>query len=200
MTTWSPCREGGPLKYTAGRRRSGSVLIALAVLAGITLGGCRTVEGSLDLERALEQAGYTEVDVSPFSGSLSHLEVSLVPASEEGGPEGQADQAAGIVWTVFPLRFEHLTVEVRTSGGRVAQPYSYDEMTTRFGPRRPSLDRREMRDEVAKVAVGVTAALVGAAVLVVAGSAVAVALMVRSHRRRAAAGPPPWPPGPPSPA
>lgn len=171
----------------AQRRSRAAVVLGAAVAVSVALGGCGPVRDTARTVRALERAGYTNVDVAPFGDSHGHLQVKATPSSSEGGPEGQANQAAGIVWTVFPMRFDHLTVAVGTPQGRVAQVHSYDDMAQTFGPRDPSLDKRAMSDEVEAVAIKVTAIVVAAWILVAGGSTLAAVLVVRRRRRRRSA-------------
>jgi len=170
--------------YAAQRRPRAAIGLGAAVAVSVALGGCSPLGDTARTVRALERAGYTHVEVAPFGGSHGHLQVKATPSSSEGGPEGQANQAAGIVWTVFPMRFDHLTVAVGTPQGRVAQVYAYADMGQTFGPRDPSLDKRAMSDEVDAVAIKATAFLVAAWILVAGGSTVAAVRVVRRRRSR----------------
>jgi hypothetical protein len=174
----------------------GRRVAAGALLTGIVLlTACTTIRGLVDTEDALKRAGFTEVDVGFSSAEgFDQVEVTVGPASSEGGPDAQADQAATVVWTTFPLRFDLLRVELLAPYQGAVTTYTYGEMEEIFGPRPPGLDDKELGDDVVRTGVIVAAVLVGGGLLFVAAATLAIVLGVRASRRRKSVTPPPWPP------
>ena len=148
---------------------------ALAGLAALTVlaTGCGRAEGVRDTRRALERAGYTQVDVTVRSGG--GIDVVSVDAV---GPD--AERATQIVWTTVPVRFDQLVVSV----GTFVSADSYEALVERFGPRNPDLDRRQISDQVVRDGLDLMLLLTLGAVLSVAGVVTLGLLVVRTARGR----------------
>jgi hypothetical protein len=175
---------------------------ALALAGLLLLAGCTTVRGLIDTEDALRRAGYTDVDVGFDSANgFDQVKATVRPPSTEGGADGQAEGAAQVVWTTFPLRFDLVRVALlgEFEGSTSAFTYTYGEMAEMFGPRPPGLDDKELGDEVVKAGVGIAVVLVVGGLVFLAAVVLAIVLGVRASRRRTSVTPPPWPPviGPP---
>lgn len=134
----------------------------LAVLAcALALAGCGTARGVDDTRRALERAGYREVEVTLRSGG--GIDVARVDGAPEGAPP--AEQAAEVVWNTLPVRFDQLVVALGTD----TTLFGYEALAGRFGPRAPSLDRRQVSEEVVEDGLELVLLLSAGAVLSVAG-------------------------------
>ena len=144
-------------------------LLALALLA---LAGCGRAEGLADTRRALEGAGYAEVDVNVRSGG--GIDVVRVDAAG-----AEPDRAAQVVWTTLPVRFDQLVVSL----GREASNYGYEGLAERFGPRDPDLDRKQLSDQVVRDGLDLMLLLTLGAVLSVGGVVVLGLLLLRTARR-----------------
>jgi hypothetical protein len=154
-------------------------LVAL-VLCTVALAACGRAQGVADTRRALEQAGYHDVDIALRSGG--GIGVARVTAGAGGSPP-PADQAAEIAWSTLPVHFDQLVVAV----GDVTTPFSYQDLERRFGPRDPSLDGKQVDDEVVRSGLKLMLLLTGAAMLSV-GVVVALGLSaVRAAKRARAA-------------
>ncbi len=115
--------------------------LAVAGLLLLVLTGCGRAEGVADTRRALEAAGYADVDIDLRAGSgIGVARVTVTP----GGPP--ADTAAGVVWRTLPVRFDQLIVAI----GDATTPFSYEELTGRLGPRDPSLDGKQVDEQVVR--------------------------------------------------
>jgi hypothetical protein len=150
------------------------------LLAALLLGGCGRAQGMVDTRQALEHAGYRQVEVSlRTAGGLGYAEVKALIA---GAPP--PEQAARIIWTTLPVRFDTLAVVLDGQ----ATAFTYGGLERQFGPRNPSLDRRQVDAEV--VTSGLKLMLVlSAAAMVSVGAVVAIALLaLRTARRRRRAG------------
>lgn len=171
---------------------------ALAVLLGlVALASCTTVRGVIETRDALSAAGFEEVDVGFDSREgLDRLDVTVRPLLEPTSLGEEAERAAQVVWTTFPLRVDIFRVEVLGPGEARTATYTAGEMADLFGPRPADLGDEELGDDVVRTGVAVGAVLLVAGVVVVAGLTVATVLAVRSSRRRKAMPPPPWPPVP----
>src|SRR4051794_15871001 len=155
-------------------------LAALAVVAMLVAGvSCGTVRSTVATLRALDDAGYDNINVR--LNSDSGFDTVVVRAS--GGPsEDPVGKAAGIVWTTFKLHLDQVDVNI---GGQ-RQLFTRGDLEERFGPRPAGYDKSLARD------VARTFAIVGVAVLVVAGIVVVIVVWaVRRGRRKR----PPPPPG-----
>lgn len=180
----------------SGRRRCRGVALVVALgTAAAALGGCRTFDAIGDTRTALERAGYRDVDVgfSDIEG-VEQLEVEVTTSSFEGGPDGQANQAAGIVWTTFPLRFDRLRVEATTPETSAVTVMGYQDLESRFGPRAPGFDRHKVGDDIGLAAAVAAGGAIVAFVVFVAVSVLALVLGVRAHRKRSQSRSLPWPP------
>jgi hypothetical protein len=183
---------------TGGGRRGGRSAAFGALLSAVVLllASCNTIRGLVDTEEALERAGYTEVDVGFDSANgFDRVDVTLRPPSTEGGAETQAEQAARIMWTTFPLRFDLLRIDLLGSfEGPSTTTYTYGEMVEIFGPRPAELDDKELGDDVVRTGVVIAVVLAVGGLLFLGALTLAVVLVVRAGRRRKAVTPPPWPP------
>jgi hypothetical protein len=154
------------------------------VLALVALAGCGRTQGVADTRRALERAGFGEVDIS--LRTAAGLAVATVEADGLEAPP--ADQAAEVVWATLPLRFDQLVVVL----GDQTASFSYETLAGQLGPRDPSLDRRQVDEEMVESGLELML-LLSIAGLLSLGAVVGVGLtMVRAARRRRAprAGPP----------
>jgi hypothetical protein len=141
------------------------------------------------------RAGYTEVEVGFSSANgFDQVEIGLVPEFSEGDPEDEAERAAEVVWTVFPLRFDLLRIELLGSFEGAVSTFTYGELDELFGPRNPALDEKALGDDVVRTGVGIAAVLAIGGFLFLGALTLAVVLAVRSSRRRKGVTPPPWPP------
>ncbi len=185
----------------ARARRPGAALV-VALVGLVALAACSTVRGLLDTERALERAGYTQVDVGFSSANgFDQVEVGLVPAPtelSEVDADDEAERAAEVVWTVFPLRFDLLRIELLESSDGAVSTFTYGEMDELFGPRDPALDEKALGDDVVRTGVGIAVVLAVGGLLFLGALVLAVVLIVRASRRRKGISPPPWPPAAPS--
>ena len=172
--------------------------MGVALVGLFLLVSCTTIEGLIDTEDALQQAGFSEVDVGFDSDNgFDQVRVTVRPGSTEGGADAQAEQVAEIVWTVFPLRFDLLRVRLLGSfEGPSTTTYTYGELAEILGPRPPQLDEKELGDDVVRAGVGIAIVLAVGGLLFLAAVVLAIVLGVRASRRRKAVVPPPWPPVP----
>ncbi len=156
------------------RRPLALVACVLALVA------CGRAQGVADTRRALERAGYRDVDISLRTGG--GIGIARVSAGA-GGVSPPAEQAAEVAWTTLPVRFDRLVVAI----GEVTTPFGYDELERRFGPRDPSLDGRQIDDEVVESGLKLMLALtVGAILSVSAVVALGLAAVRAAKRARAA--------------
>ncbi len=153
--------------------------LAVAGLLLLALAGCGRAEGVTDTRRALEGAGYTDVDIDLRAGS--GIGVARVTA-EPGGPP--ADTAAGVVWRTLPVRFDQLIVAL----GDSSTPFSYEELAGRFGPRAPSLDGTQVAEQLGRSGRRRMLALSAGALLSVALVVVTGLAVVRATKRARASG------------
>lgn len=182
------------LAHPAPRRSR--LALALVVAGLVVLAACSTIRGVLDTTQALEREGFTEVDMSFDSAEgFDRVDVILRPASSSGDAEGQAEEAARVVWTTFPLRFDLLQVELLGSfEGSSTSTYTYGEMVELFGPRDPGFDDKELSDDVVRAGLGIAIVLAVGGIIFLAAVVLAIVMGVRTSRRRGSATPPPWPP------
>ena len=146
-----------------------AVLIALL----LALVGCGRAEGVTDTRRALEEAGFAQVDVSVRSGGG----IDVVRVDATGADH---DRAARVVWDILSVRFDQLVVAL----GSDTSSYSYQTLAQRLGPRDPALDRKQLSDQVVRDGLDLMLWLTLAALLSV-GGVVALALLVLRTARRA---------------
>ena len=152
---------------------------AVAVaLCAVVVAGCARAQGVDDTRRALEDAGYLDVDID--LRAASGIGVARVVAAPGGPP---ADIAARVVWTTLPVRFDQLIVAV----GDASTPFGYQELAGRLGPRDPSLDGKQVDEEVVRSGLRLMLALSAGAILSV-GLVVAAGLAVIRATRRARSG------------
>ena len=153
----------------------------LAAVLGITmlaLAGCSRAEGLAATRRALEGAGYQQVDID--LRARSGIGVARVEAAPSGPP---ADRAAEVVWDTLPVRFDQLIVAI----GDATTPFSYEDLASRFGPRDRSLDGKQVDEQVIRSGVRLMLLLSAGALLSV-GLVVVTGLAVVRATRRARAG------------
>ncbi|MEA2972264.1 MAG: hypothetical protein QOG82_722 [Actinomycetota bacterium] len=181
--------------YPPSRR----LAVGLAVVTLLLLASCTTIRGLIDTEEALGRAGFTDIDVSFSSDEgFDQVEVVVRPPSVEN-PDASAEEAARVVWTNFPLRFDLLRVELlgtTSDSGTAFTTYTSSEMAEIFGPRDPGLDEKELGDDVVRAGLGVAVVLAVGGLLFTAAIVLAIVFGVRASRRRASATPLPWPPVP----
>jgi len=191
VPTPTPARLGRP-------RATYRVALGLAVVALVVLTACTTIRGLIDTENALDRAGFSDVDVGFDSAEgFDQVQITVRPESTAGGAEAQARQAAKVVWTTFPLRFDLLRVELLDPFEGSVTTYTYGEMaelTETFGARDPKLDEKALGDDLVRTGLGIAVALAIGGVLFLAAVVIAIVMGVRTSRRRKAMTPPPWPP------
>ncbi|HVL05332.1 MAG TPA: hypothetical protein VM388_05060 [Acidimicrobiales bacterium] len=154
-------------------------LPALLVLAVVVLAGCGRAEGVADTRRALEGAGYQEVDID--LRARRGIGVARVEAAPGGPP---ADRGAEVVWDRLPVRFDQLIVAL----GDAATPFSYEELAGRFGPRDPSLDGKQVDEQVVRSGLHLMLLLSAGALLSVGLVVVTGLAVVRATKRARASG------------
>lgn|GEM_PF-5745800 len=156
------------------RRRSAVGLLALVLALALAVAGCGRAQGVSDTEEALERAGYRAVDVTlRTAGGLGVARIDAEP----GGPPPEV--AAGVAWRMVPVRFDQLVVAV----GHQVEPYGYEQLVARFGPRDPSLERRQIDEDVVRDGLELML-LLGAGAVLSVGLVVALAVgAVRAARR-----------------
>jgi hypothetical protein len=148
--------------------------VAAAALCVLLAAGCGRAEGVNDTRRALQDAGYLDVGIELHA--RNGVGVARVAAAPGGPP---ADTAAGVVWGTLPVRFDQLIVAV----GDATTPFSYEELAARFGARDPSLDGKQVDEEVVRSGLRLMLLLSAGAVLSV-GAVVATGMaVVRAARK-----------------
>ena len=151
-------------------RRVLVVLLAIGLLAG-----CSRAQGVADTRRALERTGYRDVDVSlRTGGGIGVARVEAAAGTLGHGP------AAEVAWDTLPVRFDQLIVALGTE----TEAFSYQELAGRFGPRDPSLDGRQVDEEVVESGLRLMLLLSAGALLSV-GAVVTIALLALRAGRRA---------------
>jgi hypothetical protein len=177
-------------------RRARFVLaLALAVVAA--LAACSTISSFADLIEELQEEGFTDVSANIDQRNASALVVSADAPAGTTVTDAQ-DQAAEVVWTRFPRRFEGLRVTI--DGER--EEWTYDQLEDELGPRPAGLEDGDLGDDINQVAL---IAVIGTLVAGVVGIAVVgliVFLVVRANRRNRPPRPTwphpqPWMPPPP---
>jgi hypothetical protein len=174
---------------TATRRTRLWLLVTLASLVGVLVGGCGPIAATIDTQTALRDAGYQSVSVNFSVGNTDEVRVSVTVNAEP--TLSDADDVAHIVWNKFHERFSLLAVTVHGSGPSVTRDYSYSDLVTMFGPRNPAYDRTSLSSATTRLGVIVIVVLVVLAAAVV----LTVVMVTRRRRRRAPAWPaggPPW--------
>ena len=149
-------------------------LTALFALLAVTLAACGRAQGVSDTTEALERAGYRDVDVSLRTGG--GFGVARVDAAPGGPPP---EQAAEVAWRTVPVRFDQLVVAL----GPQVQSFGSEELAGRFGPRDPSLDRKQIDEDVVRDGLELMLLLAVGAVLSV-GLVVALAVGALRGARR----------------
>lgn len=147
---------------------------AAAALCALVLAGCGRAEGVDDTRRALEDVGYLDVDIDLRAASgVGVARVAVAP----GGPPPET--AAERVWRTLPVRFDQLVVAV----GADSTPFSYEQLTGRFGPRDPSLDGKQVDEEVVRSGLKLMLLLSAGAILSVGAVVVTGLAVIRATRR-----------------
>jgi len=157
-------------------RRAPAVLLVLGL--ALAMGACGRAQGMSDTRDALAQAGFREVEVSFRTGG--GIGVARIQAAA-GGPT--PEQAAEVCWRMLPVRFDQLVVAL----GAGSESFGYGDLAARFGPRDPSLDRRQIDEEVVESGLELMIVLSVGALLSV-GAVVAAGLLVLRAARRARGG------------
>jgi hypothetical protein len=152
--------------------------LAVLSITILALAGCGRAEGVADTRRALEGAGYQQVDID--LRARGGIGVARVEAALGGPP---AERAAEVVWDTLPVRFDQLIVAV----GDATTPFSYEDLVGRFGSRDRSLDGKQVDEQVVRSGLRLMLLLSGAAVASV-GLVVVTGLAVIRTTRRARAG------------
>lgn len=151
------------------------------ILGGFVLSSCSGITTVIDTERALQNAGFGSVSVSPKPTS-NGLSVSV---SVSGTPaESDAVRVASVVWQNFHERFDVLGVTVHGSGATVRQEFTFAQMSEQFGARNPDWNASSVASGTRNVGLLVLAVVGGAIVVVV----VIIVAVQRANRRRR----PPW--------
>jgi hypothetical protein len=175
-----------------GRRRRWWLGVVTAGLAAVLLASCSGITTVIDTQRALENAGFSSVSVSPKPTS-NNLSVSVtVPGTPA---ESDAVRAASVVWQNFHERFDVLSVTVHGSGPSVHQEFTIAQLTEQFGARNPDWNSSSVATGTRNVGFLVLGVLGGVLVIVV----LIIVGVQRRKRRRRSQGPGggPWPGGPP---
>ena len=153
--------------------------LAVAALALVFLAGCGRAQGVADTRRALEGAGYREVDVDLRAGS--GIGVARVDVAA-GGPAPET--AARVIWETLPVTFDQLIV----AAGGAPTPFSYEELARRFGPRDPSLDGKQIDEQVVRSGLRLMLLLSAGALLSVGFVVVTALAGIRAVRKARASG------------
>ena len=156
------------------RRRLAALALVLVAVAG-----CGRAAGVRDTRRALESAGYRNVDID--LRTVAGLGVARVDA-DPGGPA--VETAVGVAWRTLPVRFDQLIV---TLGDQVST-FGYEELAGRFGPRDSSLDGKQVDEQVVRSGLRLMLLLSAGALLSVGFVVVTALAVVRAARRARASG------------
>ena len=149
----------------------------LAVLL-VLLAGCGRAQGVADTRQALERAGYRDVEVTlSTGGGIGVARVEAAAGTLGTGP------AAEVAWDTLPVRFDQLVVAL----GEENEAFSYEDVAGRFGARDPSLDGRQVDEEVVESGLKLMLLLSAGALLSV-GVVVATAVLAVGAGRRARRG------------
>jgi hypothetical protein len=176
----------------SGRRRRWWLGVVAAGLAALLLASCSGITTVIDTQRALENAGFSSVNVSPKPTS-NNLSVSVtVPGTPA---ESDAVRAASVVWQNFHERFDLLSVTVHGSGPSVHQDFTFAQMTEQFGARNPDWNSSSVETGTRNVGILVLGVIGGVLVIIVL---IILGVQRRKRRRRSQwPGGSPWPGGPP---
>ena len=147
------------------------------VVALVALAGCGRAQGVADTRRALEGAGYREVHVDLRAGR--GIGVARVDAAP-GGPAPET--AARVIWETLPVSFDQLIVAV----GGATTPFSYEELSGRFGPRDPTLDGKQIDEQVVRSGLRLMLLLSAGALLSVVFVVVTALAGIRAMKRAGA--------------
>jgi hypothetical protein len=153
--------------------------LALALVAVLILAGCGRAQGVSDTRRALEDAGYREVNVDLRAASgIGIARVDTAP----GGPAPET--AAKVVWETLPVSFDQLIVAI----GGARTPFSYEELTGRFGPRDTSLEGKRIDEQVVRSGLKLMLLLSAGALLSVGFVVVTALAGIRAIKKARAGG------------
>jgi hypothetical protein len=153
--------------------------LALALVAVLALAGCGRAQGVDDTRRALEDAGYREVDVD-LRGA-SGIGIARVSTAPSGPPP---ETAAKVVWETLPVSFDQLIVAI----GGVRTPFSYEELTGRFGARDASLEGKQIDEQVVRSGLKLMLLLSAGALLSVGFVVVTALAGMRAIKKARASG------------
>ena len=158
-----------------GRARFALVL-ALAVVA--VLAACSTISSFTNLIEELQEEGFTDVSANIDQRNASSLVVSADAPDDTTVTDAQ-DQAAEVVWTRFPRRFEGLRVTI--DGER--EEWTYDQLEDDLGPRPEGLEDGDLGDDINQVALIAVIGTLAAGVVGILVVGLIVFLVVRANRR-----------------
>jgi hypothetical protein len=168
----SPCSIGKP------PRRAAWTGIAVALLC-LGLAGCSVVKGTITTLQALNDAGFTNANVSQGAGDSVEVRVRR----DDADLPGAARRAAEIVWHKFPLRIDHLTVVCENGfGGRGTFAADREELIGAFGARDPVLDKGVQEAELRNIGL-IVLAIAAVGVLILVAIVIGIVLLVRRNKR-----------------
>jgi len=154
--------------------------------------GCGTVQAFADLTEALQDEGFSQVQVNVAGGDPVSLTVRADAPPGDSTDDGHRT-AAELVWDRFPRRFEQARFTI--DGDR--RVVTRAQLQDRFGDRPGRLDEQgDLADDINRIGFGLVLSLLLGGVLLVAVVAVVTLVVVRSRRRtvrRPLAGPFPPP-------
>jgi hypothetical protein len=162
-------------------RRPLAWLLALVLVTG--LAGCQSIPMMAELESAVSSAGVELLD-HDVSETSQGEQLSVVYGSTLEGEDEldeQTDRVAEAIWTRAPIRFEVLTLSRGTGGAPTV--FTREELTERFGPRPPGLDK-SMSDAYVKDGLAFLLFLVGGFVVFALIVVAIIVAVVRSRGRR----------------
>ncbi len=173
---------------TAPRLRRAALLLAVG-LGLILLSGCGTLSALTEVEDALEDDGFFDVNLN--LDVVNGVDTAEVTATSHRTLDDvdAVDRAAEIVWLEFDRQVDAVEVDV----GAAADAFSRADLERRFGPRPAGLDDESLGDDLRRIGLWVVVALAAGALLCAGLVILVVVLLVRSRRRR---GPPPAQPQP----
>ncbi|MDP1805043.1 MAG: hypothetical protein Q8K72_07750 [Acidimicrobiales bacterium] len=88
------------------------------------------------------------------------------------------------MWETLPVSFDQLIVAV----GGAATPFSYQELTSRFGPRDPALDGKQIDEQVVRSGLRLMLLLSAGALLSVGFVAATALAGIRAMKKARSAG------------
>lgn len=208
----------GPMTRRPGRRRHVAGCTGLVVVVAVTFGlaGCSLYTSFHRTEAALQDAGYSGVEIDVQSGTGippgGAVVVSYSSAPSGKDQEQVAAQVARIVWETFAYRFGEIVINQASGGCVVVVCHNestqigvatFAQLRADFGPRPRGFNVQ------AATSAFPWAWIVAAFAVALVGTAATVILVVRRQRRNpplpGVPRPPgspgsnqPWPPPPPA--